>query len=91
MKIWNIIKTTKYDYIYKLEYTYYEVEFYLLNSSYKRLAMLAKKHGRDDLFIKYWMLHKPEEHPKKIVKSLNHTRLGVTAQELRRFLKEYKS
>lgn len=82
----SITKITKENYSnFHLTYTYYEITISVVTSN-KRLANIAKKYGKYDLWIKYYMfddvkletIYSP---------SLNHTKIGISAWELRRYLK----
>lgn len=80
-----IHEITKKNLVTKEIQTYYEVERLESVGSSRNLARLAKKYGKQDLWIKYHMLAKPIWKT-EIFHSLNHTKLKVPAANLRNFL-----
>ena len=84
--IHSITKITKEDFSYpELSYTYYEIVRSIVTSN-KRLCNIAKKYDRYDLWMKY---HKFDDIKLETIypPSLNHTKIGISAWELRRYLK----
>lgn len=70
----NSIKQTKD--ILSLEDLYYEVEYTERHPGYANLAKIALKHNNLDLWYKYHLKAvKNTKYIKKILPSLNHTRL----------------
>jgi len=63
---------------------YYRIK-QMLNNKYYNLARIARKHKKIDLMIKL-ILQAPVNIVETTSSSLNHTKLGITAQELRKYL-----